>query len=118
MERRKKNKTGTDRSVSTGEGIPDLSEPLQEQESNLFSLISLASILLSSPPLPLCFHTSITLSSQHSIAPWNARPLGPGERGGEEGEGGRTVWIKGRTIAKSAAVNFTHTHTHKILTLL
>lgn len=115
MERRKKNKTGTDRSVSTGEGIPDLSEPLQEQESNLSSLISLASILLSSPPLPLCFHPSITLSSQHSIAPWNARPLGPGEREEEEG-GGRTVWIKGRTIAKSAAVNFTHTH--KILTLL
>lgn len=39
----------------TQEGIPDLLEPLQEQESNLSSLISLASILLSSPPLPLPF---------------------------------------------------------------
>lgn len=43
------------RSAWTGEEIPDLSEPLQEPKSNLSPLISLASILLSSPPLPLAF---------------------------------------------------------------
>lgn len=59
------------------EGIPDLLDPLQEQKSNLSSLISLASVLLSSPPPPPSFHPSITLSSRHSIALWNAGPLGP-----------------------------------------
>lgn len=44
------------------EGIPDLLEPLQEPESNLSSLISLASVLLSSPPLPPPF---IHPSSSH-----------------------------------------------------
>lgn len=62
------------------EGIPDLLEPLQEQESNRSSLISLASVLLSSPPPPPSFHPSITLSSRHSIALWNAGPLGPRDR--------------------------------------
>ena len=59
------------------EGIPDLLDPLQEQKSNLSSLISLASVLLSSPPPPPSFHPSITLSSRHSITLWNAGPLGP-----------------------------------------
>lgn len=66
---------------STQDGIFDLAEPLQEQKSNLFySLISLTSVLLSSPPLPPPpppFHPSISLSSQRSIAPWNAEPLDP-----------------------------------------
>jgi len=39
-------------SILSQEGISDLFEPLQQQESNLSSLISLASVLLSSPPLP------------------------------------------------------------------
>lgn len=39
-------------SLCSWKGIPDLLKPLQEQESNLSSLISPASVLLSSPPLP------------------------------------------------------------------
>lgn len=44
------------RFLFTQERIPDLLEPLQEQESNLSSLISLASVLLSSSPLPPPFN--------------------------------------------------------------
>lgn len=76
------------------DGIPDLLEPLQKQESNLSSLISLASVLLSSPPLlPPFIHPSpshlCTLSSCRMPEKKRA-----------------AMWIKGRTIAKSAPGKF------------
>lgn len=75
----------------TQEGIFDLLEPLQEQKSNLFSLISLTGVLLSSQPLPSFFHPSISLSSQHSIALWNAEPLNPRARNVDQRSDNRQV---------------------------
>lgn len=80
----------------TQEGIFDLLEPLQEQKSNLFSLISLTSVLLSSQPLPPSFiHPSAShLSTLSPCGMLNLRIQGA------------AMWIKGRTIAKSAPESF------------
>lgn len=75
----------------TQDGILDLPEPLQEQKSNLFFFNLSDQRFAFFPTSAPFFHPSISLSSQHSIAPWNAEPLNPRGRNVDQRSDNRQV---------------------------